>query len=157
MKKLIASGVILMSLFSFFGCGGDPAVLPEWAKPGDMIFDYYERTVGTPEEQPYYEVVLYAYSDNEVRMEVYTDGGSPDEVMTESTVPIQVYLDAMDAVRETGMDRWIGRNDLSGITGHLFVCKFPGEHGMVRVSSEAMPEDGKDAFYKVLGVLNAGK
>ncbi len=153
MKRFAAAGVIMMALFSFFGCGSGKSDLPGWVKTGDMVFDYYERTVGTPEKQPYYEVVLYAHSDSELRMEIYTDGGTPDEKVTERTVPMQVYRDVMSIVKETGMDGWNERSDTVGIAGHIYVCKFPGGEKMVRVSSEAMPEDGRSAFSRVLSIL----
>ena len=114
---------------------------------GTMLADYYERAVGTPEEQGYDELVLYTRSVSHALLEHYTDGGTECETLTSYLVPIGAVQAVYDAITACGMDRWSGRGDLVALCGKLYVCKFPcGGDSFVRVSSEAMPPDGDSAF-----------
>lgn len=121
-----------------------------------MLADYFEQTVGTPMEMPYYELVLYTHSDSHALLEQYTDGGTEAEMLTMYLVPIEDAQRVMDAIRESGMSDWPLRNDLAGLCGKLYVCKFPdGSGGYMRISSEAMPQDGREAFGRVLSAIGA--
>ena len=83
-KPLILITAVIM-MFGLFGCGKDARFDMETYKNAEkntMLLDYYERTVGTPEEQPYYELVLYTYSDTQALLEEYTDGGTDEEILT---------------------------------------------------------------------------
>lgn len=118
-----------------------------------LLLDYYERVVGTPAEQPYYEVVLYHYSDAEVLLEQYTAGGTPAEKVTAYRVPAKAYEKAMAKVRQWDMAGWYSRKDCFSMEGKRYVCKFRDGERLVRVSSDAMPEDGEAAFSAVRNVL----
>ena len=78
---------------------------PEMMMEEKILFDYYERITGTPEEKPYYEIVLYEHTKDQVLMEVYTNGGMPEEEKTSREVPVKVYDDAMKLVKKYRMYR----------------------------------------------------
>ena len=121
---------------------------------GELLVDSFEKVVGTPEEQGYGELVLYARSDSQVLLECYTDGGLDTERMTAYLVPIDAAKEALAAVVESEMDSWAGRDDTVGLCGMYYVCKFRNaDGGYTRVSSEEMPPDGTAAFSAVRAAL----
>ena len=122
---------------------------------GDLLVDSYERVVGTPEEQGYSELVLYAHSDTQARLERYEDGGLESERMTAYLVPISAVYEAYAAIGDAGMARWNERRDAVAICGKSYVCKFRSADGSyTRVSSEHMPCDGTAAFGAVKAALS---
>lgn len=143
-------------MFGLFGCSGNKRFAIETYRdtaPGTMLVDYYDRTVGTPEEQPYYELVLYTHSDTRLRLEEYTGGGTEDERCTAYLVPLQAGQDAFDVIKKNGMDKW-NKKSGTAISGRAYVCKFPDGSGDVeRVTSGNMPEDGSRAFGEVMVAL----
>ena len=126
-----------------------------------MLMDYYHEIVGTEEYQGYSEIVIYAIVDpetgvmskEEVRMQVYTDGGLRTEKMEEKTVPYEAYERALEVVKEYDMPDWADKSRLTALTGALHVCKFPWKDAYIRVSSEAMPRKGEEAFNALAAVL----
>ena len=121
---------------------------------GELLVDSYERVVGTPEEQGYSELVLYACSDTQARLECYEDGGLDSERMTACLVPISAVYDAYAAIIAAGMDGWAQRRDAVALCGMRYVCKFRAMDGAyTRVSSEQMPEDGAEAFRAVRAAI----
>ena len=154
-KISLFTAVIIM--LSLFGCS-KPDNLDidtyKGSKPGVMLADLYSRTVGTPMEMPYFEIVMYTLSDTHVKIAKYTDGGADDEKVTTYHVPIEAAQKVFDVIRETGMDKWNDREDNVGLNGKLYVCKFPADNGeYIRVSSESMPENGTEAFNKVSSAM----
>jgi len=123
---------------------------------GVMLLDCFERVVGTPEEQGYFELVAYTESDTHALLEKSTDGGTENERKTSYLIPVEAVQNAFDIISRYGMSDWNDRDDTVGICGMLFVCKFPLSDGSyVRVSSESMPDDGTAAFREVSGALCA--
>ena len=127
--------------------------ITEGLQPGKLLIDCFERTVGTPEEQPYTEIVLYEYSAGQLLLETYTGGGTPGEKCTQYLVPPEAYENALQVIRKTGMKEWNENPNLYGITGYYFVCKFLDGEEFIRVTSEHMPEDGKEAYSRAAGAL----
>lgn len=156
-KTLILITAVMM-LFGLFGCGKDARFDMETYKnaaKNTMLLDYYERTVGTPEEQPYYELVLYTYSDTQALLEEYQNGDTPDELITSYLIPIEGAQEMLTVVKDSGMDKWNSREGIA-IDGKQYVCKFPdGKDGCVRVSSDNMPEDGTRVFGEVLVAMRS--
>ena len=146
MIKLLPSYFIRVLSLGFC-LGGAPAFASDEKV---MLFDYYERMVGTEEQMPYTERVLYPYNDDLLLMQCYLNGGMPDEKVVEYLVPRSVLDELMEIVRKFDMKKWNNRDDTDSIEGEIFVCKFRDEDGaFVRVSSECMPSDGSMAFSEV--------
>ena len=126
------------------------------AEEKTILANYFERTVGTPAEMPFHELVLYTYSDTHALLEEYTEGGTEEETISAYLVPLEDAQRILDAIRDSGMAEWNLRKDLGGICGRLYVCRFPdGKGGQIRVSSEAMPPNGIEEFGKLLSVFSA--
>lgn len=124
------------------------------APAGELLVDSFERVVGTPEEQGYSELVLYAHSPTQARLERYEDGGLESERMTAYLVPVSAVYDAYAAIRGAGMAHWNDRRDAVALCGMSYVCKFRCADGSyIRVSSGHMPEDGRAGFHAVRSAL----
>jgi len=139
-------------MLSLFGCGKKQLNIQDYigAEEKTMLADYYERTVGLEEEQPYYELVMYTYSDKEVLLEKYEDGGTDHETVTSYHVPADEAQGVFDAINNVDMASWNGKKGNICIDGIAYVCKFPdGKGDLIRVSSDDMPEDGAKSFYAV--------
>ena len=152
---LIAAVMIMLSLF---GCSKPDNLNIDTYKNAEkdtMLVDYFDRVVGTPEEQPYEELVLYTYSDTQALLEHYTNGDTEEETLDRYIVPIQAAQEAFDVIRKSGMNRWNDREKgMTAISGMAYVCKFPdGKGDYIRVTSGHMPEDGTRAFGEVKVVL----
>ena len=127
-----------------------------------MLFDYFRQVVGTEEMQGYFEIVLYAVvneegkmSTEEVRKDVYTDGGLRSEKMESTIVPYAMFEKAMEVAEEYKMNKWqdMDADKLNGIDGCLYVVKLPGGSQYLRISSGSMPDNGMEAFNTVLEAL----
>ncbi|MBR1589608.1 MAG: hypothetical protein IJ657_00805 [Acidaminococcaceae bacterium] len=119
-----------------------------------MLIDYFERAVGTPEEAPYYELVLYQHNETELLLERYANGGTPEETVTTFHVPAEVYEKVMQIIQGHDMASWNSHSDCFALDGKLYVCKFQDGERFIRVSSDAMPEDGQTAFHEIRSLLN---
>ena len=120
-----------------------------------LLADYFEREI-TEDESPYFEAVLYSYSDTQALMEIYTAGGTDHEKMTACLVPLETVDQLMEVICTYGMNGWNSREG-SGISGKLYVCKFREGGSLVRVSSENMPDDGLEAFDAVWEVMEKAR
>ena len=139
-------------MLNLFGCGKKQLNINDYldAEKKTMLADYYERTVGLEEEQPYYELVMYTYSETEVLLEKYEDGGTDHETVTSYHVPADEAQGVFDAINNVDMASWNGKKGNICIDGIAYVCKFPdGKGDLIRVSSDDMPEDGAKSFYAV--------
>lgn len=119
--------------------------------PGELVFDYYDRVVGTPVKRPYYEVCLYKAPDGRIILRRYMNGGEPDEIVDEHAVPAEVLDGAMDIVRRYHMDRWNKMDDCSCLDGRMCVCKFISGGKLERVSTDRFP----DKYYKAFSEIRA--
>ena len=148
----------VLSAGCFVSSGGSAEVkedtVPETGKT--MLADYYERTVGTPEAEPYYELVLYSSEDEQFLLEEYRDGGTEKERVTGYLADADVYERFRETVMKYGMTDWDNGDSTFGIDGQLYVVKFLRNGTAVRVSSEAMPEEGTAAFNAIREVLASG-
>ena len=142
----------VMIMFGLFGCTNNAQFdikTYQNAEKDTMLLDYYEQTVGTPMKQPYYELVLYTYSDTQATLEEIENGGMDDETITRYLIPIEGAQEMLTAVKKSGMARWNSREGIA-ICGRSNVCKFPdGNGGYTRVTSGNMPEDGSRIFGEI--------
>lgn len=120
-----------------------------------LLLDYYERTVGTPEEQPYYELAVYSYPGEQVLLEQYINGGSDSEEVRKYLVSKDIVTETMKVIQEEKMDRWKEMTCLSGLCGKLYVCRFRQDDSYTRVSSDSMPEFGTGSFDRVRKTMSS--
>lgn len=162
--------IILIAVLIVFGCtrSGTDKVIKDLVKSGAadvMLMDYYYENMSEEEFQGYGEIVLYAIVDpengkmsqEEVRMQVYTDGGLRSEKMEEKNIPYEAYERAREIVKGYDMPGWANKSNLIALDGALHVCKFPWNEEYIRVSSEAMPKTGEEAFSALVKVLEEYK
>ena len=108
-----------------------------------LLIDYYEKTIGTPEQMPYYELVLYSYNDKELILEEYIDGGSDKERCIQRLVPFKAYEDALKVVRNFHLKELLNRKG-PGLSGKYYVIKFKEdikEENTYRFSSDNVGKD----------------
>ena len=92
----------VMIMFGLFGCTNNAQFdikTYKNAEKNTMLLDYYEQTVGTPMKQPYYELVLYTYSDTQATLEEIENGGMDDETITRYLIPIEGAQEMLTAVK----------------------------------------------------------
>ena len=146
-------------MFPLFGSGKNkPFDIKTYsgAEPKTLLVDYFERTVGTPEKQPYTELVLYTLSDTHALLERYEDGGTPEQTVTCYRIPLEGAQQILNAVKSSGMASWNRLHKPIAICGRAYVCKFPdGKGGYTRAGSDRMPEDGCKKFGEVCAAMYA--
>ena len=125
--------------------------LPEEKKL--LLVDYFQRTVGTEEEEPYFEMVVYARNDGSLIMEKYVDGGSPEQTVTTYDVPAELYERALEIINRRYLDHWDQLQEYESLDGVVFVIRYYNNVKHVRVSSDRMPANGLEAFREMKGLL----
>ena len=121
-----------------------------------VLIDYYEKTVGTPVEMPYYEIVLYKLNDKEVMLEEYTNGGMKNEVCKSYPIDHDAYDEALQIVERYELKKHLNdRGD--GMEGKKFVIKFRESEDaqeLYRISSEDLDDmNCYRAFTDMLALL----
>lgn len=123
-------------------------------KPDRIVLaDYYQKEVGTDEEQPYFELVLYGNEDGSLTLEKYTEGGTEAETMVSYDVPAEAYNRALEIIRNRKLEEWNSMKEYISLDGMLFVIRFYADELHYRVSSERMPENGLEAFREMKALL----
>ena len=118
-----------------------------------ILINYFERVVGTPMEMPYFEMVIYAYSDIQVMAEVIRDGGTEEETSTKYLVSKEVVDEAYKIIDEYRMKEWY-KESYPGVEGKFYAIKFLDGEKLIRVTSENVPEEnGMKGIYTMCGLL----
>ena len=120
-----------------------------------MLIDYYRATVATVGGDGYDEYVLYRYSDTEAKLSVFSKHyGDEEESRTDYIVPYEAVKKCYELIEEKQFRGWKDRKDTYGITGAFVAVKFREDDGSyVRVSSESMPDGGREDMDAVGGLL----
>ncbi len=120
----------------------------------EMLIDYYEATVATVDGDEYYELVLFA---NPSRTEIYLDayrGDGEGETHKRYAVPAEAIDECYEAIEKCNFREWNSNPDYSGITGAYYVLNFKDGYSHTRVTSEHMPDNGKELMWSVGSILN---
>ncbi|MBR2801637.1 MAG: hypothetical protein IKE21_03435 [Erysipelotrichaceae bacterium] len=119
-----------------------------------MLVDCYERTLGTEESEPYREIVLSETAGGLI-LEVYENGGTPEESCHTYPTDRKCYEDVLTLIRKYDLASW---NDREGtaLEGKKLVCRFYDGQQYLRVSSENMAPDGERAFTEISSCLYKG-
>lgn len=116
---------------------------------GDLLVDLYTASVATDGGDGYAEMTLYAYTSDQLKLVVYQKADAEaEENGTTYIVPRAALSRCREVIDEAGMRSWNDNAEpLDGEEGAVTVCKFLEADGSyVRVTSEAMPENGAQAF-----------
>lgn len=103
-----------------------------------LLIDYFKKTVGTPMQMPYYELVVYEYKDNKLLLEEYVDGGMSNEMCYQYIVDESIYDESMKIINKYGLKKYEGKSGLAP-TGISEVIKFAPKRGInevIRISIE---------------------
>ena len=124
---------------------------------GDLLVDLYTASVATDGGDGYEEMTLYTYTSDRLRLVVYRQDGNDTERSTTYFVPRAALGRCLEVIDEADMRSWNDSAEpLDGEEGAVTVCKFRDTDGSyVRVTSEAMPEDGAQAFAQIRQVLQS--
>lgn len=118
-----------------------------------FLFDYFREVVATVGGDGYDELVLYGRPNGAgLILAKYSKWGDDGERRRLCLVPETVLDDCLEAVARHDMRNW---KDGFPITGARYVVKFRDGDELIRVSSEAMPEDGMAAFDEIGSILGA--
>ena len=129
--------------------------VPEPDKQDVMLVDYYAATVATVGGDRIYEAVLYEYSDTEAKLVIYQNYQGGEEMYSDTyIVPYEAVERCYKLIEENKLSEWNGTYPAIPLTGAVTVCKFRGADGeYVRVSTDAMPDDGRSALDGIGAVM----
>ncbi len=128
----------------------DPGSPEDCITNDNLLFDYYEATVATVGGDESKEYCLYSYSDSQMVLARYDKTEDSEETMIFCTVPASVLDDCMDQVNRYQMQKW---ENGTGLDGKRYVVKFMDGNELKRVSSDDMPENGREAFLSIDDIL----
>ena len=117
----------------------------------NIVFDYYEAVVATVGGNDSEEYVLYTcdYNGYLILIRYETPDGEPEKSYAR-LVPASTFDDCMKAVKKYKMTKW---KDEIGINGKKYVVRFSQGDEYYRITSEAMPENGMDAFDAIRNIM----
>lgn len=130
---------------------GDFIGVPENAT---VLIDSFNRITGTIMTQPYSEIILYEAEPNDI-LEVYKNGDMEDETVSRYYVSKDAYPQILNIILDQQMDTWNDLKDTYPIDGAYYVVRFWDGEKQIRVTSDAMPENGMQAFYTVDNAMYA--
>ena len=130
---------------------GDFIGVPENAT---VLIDSFNRITGTIMTQPYSEIILYEAEPNDI-LEVYENGDMEDETVSRYYVSKDAYPQILNIILDQQMDTWNDLEDTYPIDGAYYVVRFWDGEKQIRVTSDAMPENGMQAFYTVDNAMYA--
>ena len=117
----------------------------------NIVFDYYEAVVATVGGNDSEEYVLYTcdYNGYLILVCYETPDGEPEKSYAR-LVPASTFDDCMKVVKKYKMTKW---KDEGGINGKKYVVRFSQGEEYYRITSEAMPENGMEAFDAIRQIM----
>lgn len=121
-----------------------------------MLVDYYTATVATVGGDSYHELVLYEYSGDKLRLSVFDKDGDSDETREDYLVPVKALEECRAVIKKNEFDNWNDKYEDIGLDGGVTVVKYLNDNGeVVRVSTDCMPDDGKQKLSEIWAVLSS--
>ena len=120
-----------------------------------MLIDYYTAVVGTPGYDRYSEKVLYVYSDELAKLTLYSKFADEEEESESYLVPFKAVEECYEIIRQNKLGEWNDRYDGPALSGGVTAVRFRQDDGSyIRVSTDAMPDDGERIMDSIGGVMN---
>ena len=116
-----------------------------------LLVDCFEKALGTPEPEPYSEIVLYRTGEGLI-LEVYANGGTPEETCSIHQADPQTYEEVMTLIRRYDPASWNER-EYPEFEGVRLVCRYRDGEELIRVSSENMPPEGERVLREIAAFL----
>lgn len=150
----VSAAVLLLLFRGKARKGAAPVPVPP---EGSVLFDFYEKVTGTPEDGRSLEFVLSRETEEALRLDVYEKeyGNGVPETVRSYRVPMEAYDAVCRAAAASGMPEWSRGKQFCPLDGIVYVCKSPVFAGGFRADSERMPEGGEYAFSEIRGILRA--
>ena len=118
-----------------------------------ILIDYFDRVIGTEEINPYFEIVIYTYDENNLLLKIFNDGGSEEEKINDYLISHDSYYEIYKLIKDNKIDKWNKLKKKYSLNGRIYVLKYFDGNELIRVSSEHMPEDGTKAFNDIYNKL----
>ncbi|MBR1732008.1 MAG: hypothetical protein IJ725_06215 [Ruminococcus sp.] len=129
---------------------------PDGAFQETMLVDYYTATVATDGGDNSRELVLYYYSDTEVRLSVFYKSDGEDERRYNYIVPREALEKCQEIIKKYKLKDWNDKYEDTGLDCGVTVVKFRQDDGSyIRVSTDCMPDNG-EAKMDEIGALLSG-
>lgn len=121
-----------------------------------MLVDYYRAQLGAEGYDGYFEKVLSTSekADEAVLDVYYKESSESEEECVSYIVPYQAAEDCYAVIEKYKMSQWNSMEDSISIDGALEVCKYLKDGAFVRISTEAMPENGREAIQEIGDVMS---
>ena len=121
-----------------------------------MLVDYYTAVVGTVGGDHYTERVLYDYSDTQAKLTVYTKYDGEEEQSVSYLVPYEAVEKCREIIKKNKLNVWNKKYDGPAPTGGVTAVRFRCDDGSyVRVSTDAMPDDGERIMDSIGAVMQS--
>lgn len=122
-----------------------------------IMVNYYRTIKGTNGGDGYYEMVLCTTdTPYEIALDVYWQENKIDDEISEQhyLVPYSALEECYAVIEKYGMSKWNDMKNSISADGALTVCRFVEDGESFRVTSEAMPEDGEEAFDEIHRIMS---
>ena len=116
---------------------------------GTLLYEYYDRVVGTPVARPYYSVQVFTDEEGMLLMIETVDGDSRDQKINRYLVPDALISDIEAVMEKYDMVNWNSRDDLEPIDGRCEYFRFRVNDEYLEDSTEGLPKDG----FRALGEI----
>jgi len=152
MKRLLVFLLAMCVIMSFAGCTDETK---DGTTEEMLLFDYYSSAAA--DDGGHYEITLtsgnkdgYLYLDEYIKA-----SAEDDETSTRYTVSYDAYKECMLIAEKYSMQEWNDDPEMISTDGSKLVCKFYDGSEYIRVSNEAMPENGEAIFEEIKNTLIA--
>ena len=128
---------------------------PDAPTEDKMLVDYYTATVATAEGDSHRELVLYYYSDDEVKLSVFNQDFNEDETREDYLVPVEALDKCRSIIKKNKFDKWNDKYEDTGLDGGVTVVRYLNDKDeTIRVSTDRMPDDGERKLGEIGAVLS---
>lgn len=122
----------------------------------ELLVDYYYAVVGTDGGDSSCELVLYTYSDTELKLSVFSKSDGEDESRADYLVPVTAFEECEKVIKQNKFGVWNDKYDDIGMDGSKTVVKYKNDDGSyTRVSSDRIPDDGLKKMNDIQTVLRS--
>lgn len=122
-----------------------------------IIMVNYYRAVKGANGDGYYEMVLCTTdTPYKIALDVFWQENKIDDEIFEQhyMVPYSALEECYAVIDKYGMSKWNDMKNSISLDGALTVCRFVEDGETFRVTSEAMPEDGEEAFEEIRRIMS---
>lgn len=117
----------------------------------NLVFYYYEATVGTPSGDRWIKLAVYKYNGDEFLITLQTMEEGKESGEQFRFVPSTVPDKCAKIVNQYKMDKWKNGH---GLKGKEYEVRFWRNGEIIKVGSNDMPDKGKEAYDALFEILS---